>query len=74
MDDYDLAQRYEQAAERMQRYIHRSDDGTFILDIMDAAQADIHDPVIFADLKRSLEETNRLIRNELLDPRAVEFP
>jgi hypothetical protein len=61
MSDYATAgEVYEEAIRRLEPYIKRAEDGTFILLITDARALGI-DPVVFADLKRSLDETNRRI-------------
>jgi hypothetical protein len=51
---------YENAIMRLDQYIEKAPDGTLTLAI-DRAKAEL-DPVVFADLTRSLEETNRKIR------------
>ena len=51
---------YEHAIMRMDRYIQKAPDGTLEI-TFDNAKAEL-DPVVFADLKRSLEETNKKIR------------
>jgi hypothetical protein len=67
------AERYETAIRRFQEHLTRNDDGTFRLDIEDGRSIGVDDPVVFADLKRSLEETNRKIRNHEIDPKQVEY-
>jgi hypothetical protein len=51
---------YENAIMRVDQYIRRADDGTLELRT-DSAKAEL-DPVVFADLARSVEETNRKIK------------
>ena len=61
MSDRSLAEQYESAISQLESHIHRAADGTLRLDIQTGASLGI-DPVIFADLQRSLEETNQKIR------------
>ena len=61
MSDHERAELYEAAMSFLEPYIKRAEDGTFILNISDGRAVGI-DPVVFADLKRSLDETNRRIR------------
>jgi hypothetical protein len=63
---------YESAMVAFQKHLHRSADGRFLLDAEDGIAIGISDPVIFADLKRSLDETNRKIVQGLIDPRVIE--
>ncbi len=53
---------YEEAVRRMEKHIQRQADGTFTLDIDDGASIGV-DPVVFADLKRSMEQTNHHVRS-----------
>ncbi len=58
------AERYEYAIRRLEKHIRLSpSDGTLSLDVSNGRDVGIEDPVIFADLKRSLDETNKKIRN-----------
>ncbi len=66
IENHPQASLYEEAMERLERHIHTAPDGTLHLDIADGRDAGIQDPVIFADLKRSLDETNRLITDHKL--------
>lgn len=52
---------YEPSIAEFGKHVARATDGTFALDVKSAQQAGI-DPVVFADLQRSLDTTNRLIR------------
>jgi len=63
---------YEAAIMRFQEYLTRGRDGTFRL-TRDSAKDLGMDPVIFADLKRSLEETNRKIKRGEIDPDEIRF-
>jgi hypothetical protein len=62
---------YEVAIRRFQEHLTRTDDGTFRLNIDDGRSIGI-DPIVFADLKRSLDETNAMIRRGEIDPKQVE--
>jgi hypothetical protein len=63
MSDHDLADRYETAIGRLQRYIQPTAEGTLRLNITndDLRRLEI-DPKVFDNLKRSLEETNKKIK------------
>ncbi len=67
MSGHEWAAQYESAMLTFQRHIYRTDKGTFGLDADDGKSIGINDPVIFADLKRSLNETNRKIERGELD-------
>jgi hypothetical protein len=71
MDGHESAERYETAIKRFQEHVTRAEDGTFRLDVEDGVSIGI-DPVVFADLKRSLEETNRMIKSGEINPKDVE--
>jgi len=60
MDPGERREVYENAIRRLDQYIEKAPDGTLTLAI-DRAKAEL-DPAVFADLTRSLEETNRKIR------------
>jgi len=62
--------RYQNAIRRFQDHLTRAEDGTFRLGVEDGAKIGV-DPVVFADLKRSLEETNRKIRDREIDSKQV---
>ena len=53
---------YELAISLTEKYIRRADDGTLFLDLRLGDRLGI-DPVLFADLSRSLDETNKKIRS-----------
>ena len=57
---------------RFQAHLTRIEDGTFQLDAEDGKSIGV-DPVFFDEMKRSLEETNRMIRAGEIDPKQVEF-
>jgi hypothetical protein len=67
----ELARRYEAAMARFEAHVHRRADGKFEVDVEDGSAIGIDDPVIFADLKRSLEHTNSLISRGELDPEEI---
>lgn len=64
MSEHRRADRYEQAIKVFEEHLVRTGDGVFRLEVSDSE--DGHglgiDPVVFADLKRSLDETNRMLR------------
>ena len=62
MSSHEWSEQYEAAIVRFESRLRPTDDGTLRLDAEDGESIGIDDPVIFADLKRSLEETNRKIR------------
>ncbi len=63
-EDTKRPERYEYAIRQLERHIRFSPaDGTLSLDVSNARDAGIEDPVVFADLKRSLDETNKKIKN-----------
>ena len=57
----DYRDTYESAIQHLNQYVSKAPDGTFVITIDDEKLA--MDPVILADLKRSLEETNRKIKS-----------
>ena len=61
MDEAERREEYEKAILRLDQYIRKTPDGTLELTIS-GEHIDI-DPIVFADLKRSLEETNRKIKS-----------
>jgi hypothetical protein len=65
-------QRYETALMRFQQHVKRTDDGTFRLDAEDGKSIGV-DEALFADLKSSLEVTNRKIRQGELDTNQVHY-
>jgi hypothetical protein len=65
--------RYETAFMRFQAHLTRAEDGTFQLDVKDGESIGVNDPVLFEEMKRSLDETNRMIRQGEIDPKQVEW-
>lgn len=59
MDEAERREIYENAIMRLDQYVRRTPEGTLELNVR-SGYADV-DPIVFADLKRSLEETNRRI-------------
>ena len=51
---------YEEAIDKLRPHISRASDGTFVIDGEMAGTLGI-DPIILADLRRSLEQTNEMI-------------
>jgi hypothetical protein len=70
MDGQEWGERYEVAIRRFQEHLIRADDGTFRLDVEDGRNIGV-DPITFADLKRSLDETNAMIRRGEIDPKQI---
>ena len=64
MSDHRRADQYEQAIKVFREHLHRTGEGVFRLDVSDNEDGRGLgiDPVVFADLKRSLDETNRMLR------------
>lgn len=62
IDRHEWGQRYKDAMSVFSKFVQPNDDGTFRLEVSDGKSAGI-DPIIFADLKRSLEVTNEKILN-----------
>lgn len=73
MNEHELAQRYETAVMAFQKHVTRAEDGTFRFDIEDGKSIGVDDPVLFENLKHSLEETNRKIKQGEIDPGKVEY-
>lgn len=61
MSGHEWAEGYEVAIKRFQKHLTVV-DGVLRLDTDDRKVVGIDDPVAFADLKRSLEETNKKIK------------
>jgi hypothetical protein len=57
----DMRETYESAIQHLNQYVKKLPDGTLEIAIDNEKLG--MDPVIFADLKRSLEETNRKIKS-----------
>ena len=72
MSGHEWASRYETAISRFYEHLTRAENGTFRLDVDDGESIGI-DRVVFADLKRSLDITNKLIVEGKLNPRDVEM-
>jgi hypothetical protein len=63
---------YEAAIEKLRPHISRAGDGTFAINVADGSALGI-DPIIFADLRRSMEHTNEMIRRGVIKPEDVEW-
>jgi len=72
MSERERAEAYETAIKRFQEHLRRAEDGTFRLEVPDGGSIGV-DPIVFADLRRSLEETNEKIRRKEIDPKDVEY-
>jgi hypothetical protein len=66
-----MSEQREFAIAEFEKHITRAADGTFTLHATDGIAG--VDLVMFEELKRSLEEANRLIRSLELDPGLVEW-
>jgi hypothetical protein len=64
-------EQYERAIAQFERHLKRAKDGTRFLTAKDGPSIGIDDPVVFAELKRSLEITNNLIRLHEIKPHEV---
>lgn len=64
-------EQYEDAIKRLQPHIHREANGKFRMD--DGADSLGLDPVVLADLRRSMEHTNELIARGEIDPASVKI-
>jgi hypothetical protein len=73
MNENERAERYLNAIKRFEEHLTLAPDGTFHLDVEDGKSIGVDDPVVFADLKRSLEETNTKIKRGEIDPQQVEL-
>jgi hypothetical protein len=70
---HEWAQQYETAMRRFRPYLSRTDDGTIRLNAEDYRSVGVDDPIVFAQLKEALEETNRKIRRGEIDPKQVDL-
>ena len=66
-----MSREYEVAMMAFQRHLHSTAEGFLRLDVEDGREIGITDPIIFADLKRSLDETNRKIELGQIDPQSI---
>lgn len=72
-DNDTIRAQYEPAIVEFNKHVTRTADGTFQLNVKDAQQIGM-DQVVFADLQRSLETTNRLIKRGEIKADQVSFP
>lgn len=72
MRGHEGSSEYERAMLTFQRHLSRKEDGLFRLDAKDGREIGIDDPVIFADLVRSLDATNRKIKDREIDPGVIQ--
>jgi hypothetical protein len=70
MSESAWAERYQLGIRRFQEHLTQIADGTWHLDVPDATSMGV-DPVVFADLKRSLDETNNKIRRKEISPEEI---
>ena len=61
MSGHESAEKYELAIKQFEKYLRVADDGTLKLDAAYVRSIEVNDPVVFADLSRSLEITNKMI-------------
>lgn len=71
MSEHEHAEDYVSAMILFDKHLHPTKDGTLELDTEDHRSMGIDDPIIFADLKRSLDVTNRKIRNGEIKPEQI---
>jgi len=71
--EHERGEQYEVAIRRMQEHLVKAADGSFILDPRVDAKTLGVDPIVFADLKRSLEHTNALIQRGEIEPSEVQL-
>jgi hypothetical protein len=69
--EHEWSEDYERAIRQFESHIHRADDGTFVLEAKDGPSIGIYNPVIYADLVRSLNHTNNLVKNKQLNPKDI---
>lgn len=73
MSEYEAGERYEIAIRRFQEHLTKGADGRLHLDPRADAQSLNIDPVVFADLKRSLDHTNKMIERGEIGVSDIEF-
>jgi hypothetical protein len=71
MSEHEWAEGYEIAMQRFEANLRQNPDGTFDLKVDDPRLIGVDNLVIFADLKRSLDETNRQIKLGNIDPKII---
>lgn len=69
-ENQERKQKAEEAIQKLEHHIHKAPDGTLELRVNDAQSAGV-DPVLFDELKRSLDETNRRLKSGELRPEDV---
>jgi len=62
LSEHEWSEELDQAIARFEAHLRRADDDTLVLEAADGPSIGINDPVMFADLKRSLDVTNTMIR------------
>jgi hypothetical protein len=68
----DRSETYESAIQHLNQYVTKAPDGTLTLTVDNEKLG--MDPIIFADLLRSLEETNRKIKSGELSVDVISPP
>ena len=68
MSEHEWADESERAIAQFEKHLHRAEDGTLDLDAADGPSIGIDDPVLFADLFRSLQFTNKMVRSREISP------
>jgi hypothetical protein len=71
MSEHEWADKYQLAIAQFEKHLHRAEDGTLELDAPDGPSIGIEDPVIFADLFRSLQFTNQMVKTREIDPNEI---
>jgi len=61
-ENQERKQKTEHAISKLENHIHKTPDGTLELRVKDAQAAGV-DPMLFDELKRSLDETNRRLKS-----------
>lgn len=69
--EHERGEQYEVAIRRLQEHLVKAADGTLLLDPRVTAKSLGIDPIVFADLKRSLNHTNALIQRGEIEPSEV---
>jgi hypothetical protein len=59
------------ATQLLEKHITQNSGGTFALNVKDGKEIGIENPILFADLARSLAFTNKLIQRGEINPRDI---
>jgi hypothetical protein len=71
MSEHEWADKYERAIAQFEKHLHRAEDGTLELDATDGPSIGIDDPVVFEDLFRSLQFTNKMVKSREIRPNEI---